>query len=107
MKYIDAETQKDLLAERLEEGEVFSFKCHEGLECFTRCCRNLNLFLYPYDVLRMKNRLNISSEEFLNVYVDVVLRESNFFPDVLLRMAEDEQKTILERVGVYGLSGSA
>jgi hypothetical protein len=90
MKYIDAKAQEDLLDKKLEDDEVFSFRCHEGLECFTRCCRNLNLFLYPYDVLRLKNRLNISSEQLIDAYVDIVLRESNFFPDVLLRMAKNE-----------------
>jgi len=93
MKYIDLKAQDDLLVKKLEDGEVFSFRCHDGLECFTRCCRNLNLFLYPYDVLRLKNRLNISSEKFLDAYVDIVMRESNFFPDVLLRMAENKERT--------------
>jgi len=87
------ERREDLLEKRLQDGEVFSFRCHEGLECFTRCCRNLNLFLYPYDVLRLKNRLGISSEQFLDSYVDIVLRESNSFPDVLLRMVENEERT--------------
>jgi len=93
MKYIDTEHHPDLLEARLRDGERFSFRCHEGLECFTKCCRNLNLFLYPYDVLRLKKKLNISSDEFLDSYVDIVLRESNFFPDVLLRMAEDDERT--------------
>jgi Fe-S-cluster containining protein len=93
MKYIDGDAQNDLLQKALRDGERFSFRCHEGLECFTKCCRNLNLFLYPYDVLRLKHRLNISSDEFLDSYVDIVLRESNFFPDVLLRMSENEERT--------------
>jgi len=93
MKYIDLEEHKDILAKRLEEGERFSFRCHEGLSCFTKCCRNLNLFLYPYDVLRLKNGLQMHSDRFLETYVDMVLRENNCFPEVLLRMAEDEEKT--------------
>lgn len=93
MKYIDLEGQNGVLETRLEEGEVFSFRCHEGLGCFTKCCRNLNLFLYPYDVLRLKKRLNMSSGEFMEKYADVVLRESNYFPDVLLKMADNDEKT--------------
>jgi len=93
MKYIDAKVQKGLLEKRLREGESFTFLCHDGLKCFTQCCRNLNLFLYPYDVLRLKNRLKISSEEFLDTYVNIVQRESNSFPDVLLRMAENDERT--------------
>jgi Fe-S-cluster containining protein len=93
MKYIDLEAQKDLLEKRLRQDERFAFRCHDGLECFTKCCRNLNLFLYPYDVLRLKNRLNMSSDQFIGSYVDIVLREGNFFPDVLLRMSENEERT--------------
>jgi hypothetical protein len=93
MKTIDQTQQDALLRSGLQDGEVFSFRCHEGLDCFTRCCRNLNLFLYPYDVLRLKNRLGITSDAFLDRHVDVVLRESNYLPDVLLTMNEDKEKT--------------
>jgi len=93
MKYIDQKQQNDLLESSLKKGDVFSFRCHDGLDCFTRCCRNLNLFLYPFDVLRLKNRLGISSDMFLDRYVDVVLRDGSFFPDVLLTMSDDEERT--------------
>jgi hypothetical protein len=93
MKYVEDTDKGSMLAQALEDGEIFSFDCHPGLACFTRCCRNLNLFLYPYDVLRLKNRLEISSGEFLDRYADMVMREENYFPDVLLRMSDDAEKT--------------
>ena len=92
MKSIDADNINDLPG-RLEAGDTFCFACHDGLRCFNLCCRNLNLFLYPHDVLQLKRALGISSEAFLDRYVDVVLREGNHFPDVLLRMAENDDKT--------------
>jgi Fe-S-cluster containining protein len=49
--------------------------------------------LYPYDLVRLKQRLSISSDEFLDEYVDVVLRSSNYFPEVLLRMSATREKT--------------
>jgi hypothetical protein len=48
--------------------------------------------LYPYDVIVLKKFLGISSDQFLDVYVDVVMREGNFFPEVLLKMREDKEK---------------
>ena len=93
MKYVNIENINGLSGKRLEEGDTFSFHCHAELACFNLCCRNLNLFLYPYDVLRLKNRLGISSGRFLDEYIDIVLRKSNFFPDVLLRMSGDKEKT--------------
>ena len=78
---------------RIEDDDTFSFRCYPGIGCFNRCCRNLNLFLYPYDALRLKNALGISSDQFLDKYVDVVLRPGNYFPEVLLRMSEDDEKS--------------
>jgi Fe-S-cluster containining protein len=93
MKSIDIDKLKELPGRRIEAGDTFSFRCYPGIGCYNRCCRNLNLFLYPYDVLRLKNALGISSDEFLDHYVDVVLRSGNFFPEVLLRMSESKEKT--------------
>jgi Fe-S-cluster containining protein len=78
---------------RLKAGDTFRFRCHTGVACFNRCCRNLRLFLYPYDVIRLKNALGITADRFLDEYVDVVLREESSFPEVLLRMADNEQQT--------------
>ena len=93
MKYIDPETMDQLPGRQLKPGETFSFRCHPGIACFNRCCRNLNLFLYPYDVARLRRHLDISSDEFIDRYVDVVLRDGHFFPEVLLRMADNAEKT--------------
>jgi hypothetical protein len=78
---------------RIQEGESFNFRCHPEVECFNKCCRNLNLFLYPYDVLQLKKSLEITSDAFLDQYVDVVMRPDNHFPEVLLRMADNPEKT--------------
>ena len=92
MKYMDTENPEQVPGQ-IDDDDTFSFHCHAGLSCFNLCCRNLNLFLYPYDVIRLKQRLGITSDQFIEQYVDIVLRPSNFFPEVLLRMAENEQKT--------------
>ena len=101
MKSIDLDNINDLPGRRLNEDDAFSFRCYPGIGCYNRCCRNLNLFLYPYDVLRLKEALGISSDAFLDRYVDVILRSGNFFPEVLLRMAENREKTcpFLEEAG--------
>jgi uncharacterized protein len=93
MKSVDADKIGTIGGKQLEAADTFCFRCHPDLACFNKCCRNLNLFLYPYDVLRLKNSLAISSDTFLDQYVDVVLREGNHFPEVLLRMADSEEKT--------------
>jgi uncharacterized protein len=48
--------------------DTFLFSCHNRVRCFNECCRDLNQFLTPYDILRLKNRLNLSSGAFLKKY---------------------------------------
>ncbi len=46
----------------------FTFVCSPDVSCFNQCCRDLNQFLTPYDVLRLKNAMGISSHDFLKKY---------------------------------------
>ena len=93
MKPIEIEEIDNLPGIRIKDADTFCFRCHPDVACFNRCCRNLNLFLYPYDVLRLKQALQISSDAFLDRYVDIVKRPSNYFPEVLLRMTDNREKT--------------
>lgn len=92
MKHLDTKTL-DGLAGHIKKGETFRFRCHDGLACYNRCCRNLNLFLSPYDVLRLKTGLGLSSGEFIDRYTDAVLRDGKHLPELLLRMNDDETAT--------------
>ena len=76
----------------VKAGERFPFQCHAGLSCFTACCRNTDMYLYPYDIIRMKNRLGISSAEFLEQHTVTAIRENPFFPNVMLKMSDQEDK---------------
>lgn len=66
----------------------FRFSCHRNLACFTRCCREINIFLTPYDVLRMKNNLGMSSGDFLQKYAVALIAENTGLPVLLLKMDE-------------------
>ncbi len=93
MKEIQADKIAQLPGRKLSAGDTFCFRCHPDIGCFNQCCRNLNLFLYPYDVIRLKKRLAISSDQFLENHTDAVLRECAYFPEVLLCMADNAGKT--------------
>jgi Fe-S-cluster containining protein len=82
----------DISAERLGVDDSFSFSCHPGVACFNKCCRDINLFLTPYDILRMKRRLGLSSSEFLKTYTFPLFPEEVGHPIVLLKMIPDETK---------------
>jgi Fe-S-cluster containining protein len=72
--------------------DTIRFDCHLGLACFTRCCRDADMYLYPYDILRMKNRLNISSEQFLKRHTFSAIRDNPYFPNLMLKMSDNEDK---------------
>ncbi len=95
MKNIKLEDISNVPGKRLDRMDSFLFRCRPGLACFNQCCRNLNLFLYPYDVIKLKQALGISSDAFLDQYVDVVMREGNYFPDVLLKMSENADRACI------------
>jgi len=83
----DAALEKDVF--KPLQGNRFRFLCHRDMECFTRCCAGLNLVLMPYDILRMKHRLGISSEEFLNNYTEMIFDRHPRFPMVVLKMKDE------------------
>lgn len=89
------ETLKKTILEqypRLSADANFQFACHPGVSCFNQCCSDVNIFLTPYDVLRLKNHLGISSQEFLDRYTQLVADRKQQLPAVQLRMTETEDK---------------
>ena len=75
---------------RLNRNSKFKFECHKGVKCFTKCCRGINIILTPYDIIKLKNRLQLSSEEFLAVYTTPQLWEKTDLPVVTLKLMDDE-----------------
>ena len=70
-------------------GQELVFACHPGIACFTQCCRALDLVLTPYDVLRLKRRLQLTSGQFLDRYVIVEWDEGCVLPICSLTMVDD------------------
>ena len=83
---------RDHLIPIMPEGK-FRFACSPAVACFNECCRDLNQFLYPYDILRLKKRLGLSSGEFLERYTARHIGPESGLPIVALKAAETEQLT--------------
>jgi Fe-S-cluster containining protein len=79
--------------ERLNEKSKFRFACHPGVPCFNDCCGDINIFLTPYDVIRLKNSLGISSGEFLSKYTVSLFDKNLKYPAILLQMNDDDKKS--------------
>lgn len=85
-------TEKSGRSRRLT-GDSFKFDCHSGVACFTRCCKDADMYLYPYDVIRMKYRLGMSSDKFLEQYTFQAFRDNPYFPNLMLKMSNDDERS--------------
>jgi uncharacterized protein len=72
---------------------TFNFSCHSGLSCYMTCCRNVDMYLFPYDIIRLKNRLRLNSEDFLRRHVAVVPGSNPYFPSVMMKLSNDQGKS--------------
>ena len=86
---IDSQTGKDM---RPLDGP-FKFACNPGVDCFTECCRDLDLTLTPYDLLRLKKNLQVTTEDFIEKYASYDFSHKMGFPTIKLKMEENERKT--------------
>lgn len=77
---------------KLTLNSKFKFRCYKGIKCFTKCCRRTDILLTPYDILRMKKRLGVSSEEFLENYTYTIYDERSSHPYAMLKMMDKEEK---------------
>jgi Fe-S-cluster containining protein len=55
----------------VHERDPMPFECCSENPCFNECCRDLNQALTPYDILRLKRNLGISSQVFLKRYTSL------------------------------------
>lgn len=90
---IPEEFQSSLVPELLTDDSPIQFNCHPGVSCFNICCKAADVTLAPYDILRLKQRLGITSTEFLEKYTVPFQVDGQGTPGVKLRT--DETKACL------------
>lgn len=78
-----------VLPKMCDESKVIQFQCHKGISCWNACCSNIDISLTPYDILRLKKRLNLSSGEFLLQYTVPYEMEQSGIAGVKLRPVEN------------------
>lgn len=75
----------DNLMTPIGKDQPFRFACNKNVSCFNACCRDLNQTLMPYDILRLKHHLRLSSGAFLEQYAHVHIGPETGLPIVTLR----------------------
>jgi Fe-S-cluster containining protein len=65
--------------------DTFRFECSPDVACFNECCRDLNQFLTPYDILRLKNHFGLPSGKFLEQFTSQHIGPATGLPIVTLK----------------------
>lgn len=76
-------------AKRLTLDDSFSFRCHQQLACFNKCCADVNIVLTPYDIIRLKHRLGVTSTELIAKHTVRPFTKDQTLPVVLLKLRDD------------------
>src|SRR3989338_11470945 len=93
-----------VVPEMCDGSKTIQFQCRKGIACWNACCSNIDISLTPYDILRLKQRLGISSGEFLLKYTLPYEMDQNGIAGVKLRPVENGkacQFMTPEGCGVY------
>jgi len=69
----------------ISSADSFQFECSSAVACFNECCRDLNQYLTPYDILRLKTALGMESDDFLQTYTRSHLGPESGLPIVTLK----------------------
>jgi len=70
-------------------SKTIQFQCKKGISCWNACCSNIDISLTPYDILRLKQRLGVTSNDFLLHYTVPFEMEQNGIAGVKLRPVEN------------------
>ncbi len=76
------------------------FRCYKGISCFNACCKQADVTLAPYDILRLKRRLGLSSSEFIRQYAVPFEMDGDGLPG--LKLKTDDSGTCLQLNGDAG-----
>lgn len=81
--------QSPVVPTMVEGGHQIQFSCHKGISCWNACCANIDITLTPYDVIRLKKRLGMSSTDFLREYTVPYELEKDGIAGVKFRPVEN------------------
>ena len=72
-------------------NDAFRFSCSKRVPCFNECCKELNQYLTPYDILRLKNRLDLPSGLFLQRYTVQHTGPASGLPIITLKANHEKE----------------
>jgi hypothetical protein len=80
----------------LTEQTTINFKCFPGIACFNACCKRADITLTPYDIVRLKRRLGLNSEDLLQRYTVPFQMDSDGVPGLKMRTTNEGACLLLD-----------
>ena len=95
----DLPFKSDMVPEMLDLGSKLQFRCHTGISCFNACCRQADVTLTPYDVIRLKDNLGKTATEFLKEHTVPFRMDKDGLPGVKLRTTDEGACLLMTEAG--------
>lgn len=86
----DTPHQSPVVPNLLSTEAVIQFDCHKGITCFNECCRHADITLTPYDILRLKQHLEISTTEVLARHTVPFEMDASGMPGIKLKTTDEK-----------------
>jgi len=109
-EYSDPSPVTPIQPVQLGPDDSFQFRCRKGIACFNKCCENIDIMLAPYDLLRLKKRLKLSSRDFIDNFTRDFQMDGHGMPGLKLATKEESPACVFltpEGCGVYADRPSA
>ncbi len=88
IKIEDIPFKSDVMPAVLEPNSDIKFSCHKGISCWNACCRNADITLTPYDIVRLKQATGKDSSEVLKDYTVPFTMDADGVPGIKLRTTD-------------------
>ena len=85
----DLPFKSDMVPEMLDLGSRLKFRCHKGVSCFNACCKQADVSLTPYDIIRLKDHLGMTATDFLKAHTVPFQMDKEGLPGVKLRTTDE------------------
>ena len=80
----------------LGESTQIQFRCYKGISCFNACCKRADATLAPYDIIRLKDRLGMTSTDFLAKYTVPFEMDGDGLPGIKLKTTDEGACLLLD-----------
>ena len=89
-RFEDIPFESPVMPNQLELDSKICFNCYPGISCFNACCKQADITLAPYDIIRLKNRLGMTSSEFLKKHTVPFELDAHGMPGVKMRTTDND-----------------